>query len=1011
MVIAVFLLVSVVLAMIMMMPSPQVESQRASTLGDIQFPQADEGGVVPLFWGTIRLKAPNTIWYGDFRVVPITQKVSSGLFSSKNVTIGYRYYVGMDLALGLGPNIAMRRIWTGKYVAWQGLVSGETTFTIDQMDLYGGDSQQGGLKGDVTFYGGSFSQSRDPYLATYCDANVPRYGGTCHAVFKNFYIGTTTQLQAFNFELSNLSDTLLPGMGIMPNGLDANPMQIMYDVFTQTWGRLGVDPTLIDVPSWQAAATILYNEGNGMSLKLEAANTGKSVVDEIARQADAMIYQDPETMKVVTKLMRFDYDVDTLPVFDVSIVQKINNFAKTTWDSTFNEARVTFSNRDKDYNDTVASAQDFGNINFQQKVKSTALSFPAITVPLLASQIASRALGIYSVPLYKCDLTCNRMASSLRPGDVFVLDWEPFDLERIVMRVQKVDLGTLDSGIVTLTVIQDKFAANSLVFAPPIQSGWQPIVNTPRAITVRNIIESPLFINAAAGYAIPDNQGALYVLARKPGSLSLTYQDETTVDAFVTTALSLDKASYTPSGRLVANYAATEGGTIRYDTTVGIVIDLLDDTTLLANAASRAATNDGRALIVIGNEILSYTAFVNNLNGTYTLKNISRGFLDTLPSAHVAGDYLFFVPGQNGLTNTLFSDTATVTSRLRDNTTTATLPVASALTNAVTLARRAFRPAAPAYLTLGGLRAPATVGGNTGLVVAWRERNRKSTTISWYDDATVTPEAGTTYTLRYRYAGGAYTTVTGLTSPTYTFTTANLAQTLDVEVWAVRDTLASTISDVVSTTVVPVAGSSIILTHMDGTVGSTTFASAIGANWSVTGDVKVDGTGKFSQSAIFDGSGDWLSVPLSNVQLGAGDFTLECWINTVQTTERYFFDCHVAANNTFQFGMKANVLTWYNSAANAVLLNGTIPVNTGAFVHIAAVRSAGVLKFYVNGVLDGSATLGVNYNYSTGVLALGAQVNSRNGAYDFAGRMDEVRISNVARYTAAFTPSAVPFTS
>lgn len=803
MIIGIFVAIAFLLAVTLLAPKPNVENARASNLGDFQFPRADEGDPVPLFWGTIRLKAPNTIWYGDFKAVAITEKVKSGLFSSKKVTVGYKYYVGIDLALGLGPGVVLRRIWAGKYVAWQGTISGQTNFVINQPDLFGGDKQQGGLQGNVTFYDGTFTQDRDPYLATYCDANVPRYGGVCHAVFKSFYVGTTTSLQAFNFELSRLSDTVLPGKGIMPNGLDVNPMEIIYDALTAKWGRLGMDTALIDVASWQAAAATLYDENNGMSLKLEASNTGKSVADEVMRQIDGLMYQDPENMKIVTKLLRDDYNIDDLPILDMSVVKDLSNFAKTTWDSTFNQCRVTFSNRDKDYEDGVAAAQDFANINFQQRVRSTELSFPGVTVPELASRLASRALGIYSVPLYKCDLKCTRKAASLRPGDVFVLNWEPFNLERMVMRVQKIDLGDLTDGTITMSVIQDKFAANAMVFAPPEQTGWQPIDTTPRPITSRSIIETPYFILQASGVTFATNQGALYVLARKPGAQSQNFDAEQTTDAFATVYLGLDDAPYTPSGRLAADYPATAGGGTKYDTTTGITIDLLDDTSVLLADTTRNNYRDGKGLIVMNGEIMSYAGYTNNGNGSYTLRNISRGFLDTMPIAHTTGDYLFFLPGQDGLSDTLFTDTATVTARLRDNTATATLATGSALTNAVTMARRAFRPACPAYMTANASRTPAGAAAGVAVALAWRERTRLATGLVWYDDATATPEAGTTYRLEVRINGGTWTAVSGataLTTPSFSYTPAT-AGAYDFRVYASRDSLLSTVADTVSITI------------------------------------------------------------------------------------------------------------------------------------------------------------------------------------------------------------------
>lgn len=266
--------IAAVVVFSLLMPKPQTENARPGKLGDLTFPRAKEGDPVALVWGTVRLRSPNTIWYGDFKAIPIQQKVKTGMFSSKKVTVGYKYYLGMDLALCLGPGVSLLRFWAGKDLVWSGTLSSESDLTIDRPNLFGGEERGGGLQGTMTFYPGSFSQSRDPYLAARCDPNVPRYGGICHLVFKNFYIGTQLSLRSFNFEVQRLTNSLGSPYAVMPNGKDVNPMEILYDCLTGDWGRLGIDTALIDTASWTAAAETLYNEGNGMSIAVQAANDG-----------------------------------------------------------------------------------------------------------------------------------------------------------------------------------------------------------------------------------------------------------------------------------------------------------------------------------------------------------------------------------------------------------------------------------------------------------------------------------------------------------------------------------------------------------------------------------------------------------------------------------------------------------------------------------------------------------------------------------------------------------------
>lgn len=98
---AFWILLAIVVAttVVSVLLKPHAPGARPSALGDFQAPTAEEGRVIPVIFGTVKISAPNVVWYGDFHTYPI--KVRSGLFSK--TTIGYRYYLGMQLALCHGP--------------------------------------------------------------------------------------------------------------------------------------------------------------------------------------------------------------------------------------------------------------------------------------------------------------------------------------------------------------------------------------------------------------------------------------------------------------------------------------------------------------------------------------------------------------------------------------------------------------------------------------------------------------------------------------------------------------------------------------------------------------------------------------------------------------------------------------------------------------------------------------------------------------------------------------------
>ena len=76
--------------------------------------------------------------------------------------------------------------------------------------------------------------------------------------------------------------------------------------------------------------------------------------------------------------------------------------------------------------------------------------------------------------------------------------------------------------------------------------------------------------------------------------------------------------------------------------------------------------------------------------------------------------------------------------------------------------------------------------------------------------------------------------------------------------------------------------------------------------------------------------------------------------------------------------------------------------------HIAVTRdAANVTRIFINGVLRNTLTGTAPPTTSTGAFALGTAGDAVTEF--FAGLLDEVRISNVARYSASFTPQTTPF--
>src|SRR5438309_440173 len=87
-------------------------------------------------------------------------------------------------------------------------------------------------------------------------------------------------------------------------------------------------------------------------------------------------------------------------------------------------------------------------------------------------------------------------------------------------------------------------------------------------------------------------------------------------------------------------------------------------------------------------------------------------------------------------------------------------------------------------------------------------------------------------------------------------------------------------------------------------------------------------------------------------------------------------------------------------------LVGNTILTTGVWHHVAAVFDGSQIRIYLDGVLDGSMTAAYGLGPGTGNLRIGARAISETHLFD--GKIDEVRVSAAALYTANFVPEMQP---
>lgn len=209
----------------------------------------------------------------------------------------------------------------------------------------------------------------------------------------------------------------------------------------------------------------------------------------------------------------------------------------------------------------------------------------------------------------------------------------------------------------------------------------------------------------------------------------------------------------------------------------------------------------------------------------------------------------------------------------------------------------------------------------------------------------------------------------------------------------------------------------LLLMHMDGTNASTVFRDDNGVGRSqigisALGNAQIDtAQSKFGgSSALFDGTGDYLIIN-PYFDLGSSNYTMEAWIRTTVQNERIILAKYASAYpNGFDwtFNLSASgkiIFQWYDGAFKFV--TGATTISTNTWHHVAVVRNGSSLKLYLNGTEDGSGTA-TDIRPGLSTIWVGAYQDSTPTA-SWNGHLDEIRVSNTARYTTTFTPATTPF--
>lgn len=754
---------------------------------------------------------------------------------------------------------------------------------------------------------------------------------------------------------------------------DMNPAHIIYQCITDTEWGMGYPTASIDSTSFTAVADALYEEGFGLSMLWNQQEAIDQFLQIVLDHIGGILYVDPASSKFALKLIRADYDRGTLPLYGPSTLISAEDYQRQAWGETVNEITVVYASvAGKDESATV---QDLANIAVQGGVVAQTRNYPGIRKASLAQRVAMRDLQAGSTPLASIKLTATRAAWQVFPGDVFRLTWPEYGIDDVVYRCLAVNRGTLTDGQIIIDAVEDVFGLPDNTYLVEQPGGWVDPSQTPAAAPYRKLLEAPYWdlarnLTAADLDYVDALSGYLETLAVRPGGAATNYDIHARVGS--------------------AAYELAGNGDFCPSATVVSALTKTTTAITLANGVDLDIVETGGYAIIDDEYVL-----VSAIDATAGTATISRGLLDTVPAEHSAGARIWFADAYQGFSSTEYADGEEVDVKLLPSTGQGTLDISMAPVDSLTIDQRQYRPYPPGNVLVNTTAYPEWIDGLAALALTWAHRDRLAQTayLVEQDEASIGPEAGTTYTLRvYGEDDSLLRTESALSGTSHNYTTSNELS----DVGGSGDPLWSNVRS---------------LLHLNGANNSTVITDETGRAWTASGNAKITTSdGVFGGACLsLDGSGDYISTVHDAALLDSSYFKAEGRFKTsaASSTKLIVTKRYINAHEGFQLLTLGSKLYCdiFCSGSTMLSLTGTTTIVNGTWYYFELRKSGSTWYLRLNASTEASGTEPAAWVQGTSPLVIG--MNNFQPGWAWNGLIDEFRITAGAdRANEASIPGA-----
>lgn len=657
---------------------------KAKGLDDFEFPTATEDRAIPYIAGKVMVKGPNLTWYGDLGVRKLTEKVKKGISNHKNVTVGFQYYIGMELGLSWGKVDRLSELWWEDKLGWTGNVTTDTHFYVNNQGLFGGKKNGGGVLFTCDFRTGSITQPIVPYMAAVAGFPEAPYGyrhlGLCKLVLRGptGYVGTAPPvLTSRNWKSGLMGEVtsvpqISPVLERYPNNLElgsnrhilpsgANPAEVIYELISGRYipfsGGLIV-PRLegyeINLASFQSSGITLYNENMGINFQWQRDGGTKDLVEDILFHINGILRENPETGQVELVLLRADYDIETLPVFDRTNLVAVEGLQRQTVYSLVNRVNYSYTERSTGYPIRRSSVFSTAGLFMTEQEATVDMDLSMFSDGAVANKRAQQHLNSLCSPAFSGTVVCDSRAWNMKIGDRFVLNYDSGDPDiasvlNIVGLVNRISISSLERRRISLGFVQDVFSIGSAIFVTPEDPGWEEPISDPEPVTEYKIYEVPYgLLNGASAtilgvFAVAPNQSTTHaeVGFQTNGGGYAMEEDILVFSPFGSLLEDLPVQGQLTTGEYT--FSAYLSAFI-YDPETADVEDAFSDIDYLTVGLTAAEINTRKCnLFLVDDEVIGIISWTTPVEDTYVVSAALRGMYGTVPAAHAAGTRMWYL--------------------------------------------------------------------------------------------------------------------------------------------------------------------------------------------------------------------------------------------------------------------------------------------------------------------------------------------------------------------------------